>query len=426
MLIYNLFPTLVGRFSDWISHIERASSMGFNWIFLNPIQLPGVSGSLYSIKDYFSLNPLLTDPESPLAPEDQLRETIKTARENGIEMMIDLVINHSAIDSPLIHEHPEWYVHDKNGKVASPYAMDGEKKVIWGDLARLDHKKTSDPEGLYGYFRGLVDHLISLGFKGFRCDAAYQVPQSVWNRLISDTRESSPEAVFVAETLGCSPRQTTETASAGFDYIFNSSKWWDYKGQWLMEQYKLFSAVCPSISFPESHDTRRMAEEFDGNINVLKRSYLFSALFSSGVMIPIGFEYGFKKRLHVVNTRPGDWESTEIDICSFIARVNKVKMSYEIFNTDAPTTMGRRKANRNILMINKQTHRETAMVAINMDSSSSQRLISDNIEDMLPGALGAVKCLIPGQEASELTGKLDIALNPGDGIILIAGAANDR
>jgi len=47
-------------------------------------------------------------------------------------------------------------------------------------------------------------------------------------------------------------------------------------------------------------------------------------------MIPIGFKFGFRKRLHVVKTRPEDWEETEIDLTSYIAQVNKVKDRFAI------------------------------------------------------------------------------------------------
>jgi starch synthase (maltosyl-transferring) len=42
--------------------------------------------------------------------------------------------------------------------------------------------------------------------------------------------------VFVAETLGCSPEETRQTAEAGINAIFNSSKWWDFSSDWLLEQ----------------------------------------------------------------------------------------------------------------------------------------------------------------------------------------------
>lgn len=40
MIIYNLFPPLVGALSNWGKHLARASEMGFNWLFVNPLQLP--------------------------------------------------------------------------------------------------------------------------------------------------------------------------------------------------------------------------------------------------------------------------------------------------------------------------------------------------------------------------------------------------
>jgi starch synthase (maltosyl-transferring) len=80
MRIYNLFPLLVGRFTDWPPHVERAAEMGFDWIFVNPVQKPGRSGSLYSIADHFELNPRLVDPTaSPQNPEKQLRNAIEHA-----------------------------------------------------------------------------------------------------------------------------------------------------------------------------------------------------------------------------------------------------------------------------------------------------------------------------------------------------------
>ena len=74
MIIYNLFPLLAGKAGQWAGHLKRASEMGFNWVFVNPIQLPGFSGSLYSIKDYFQINPLFVDEESPVSPGDQIKD----------------------------------------------------------------------------------------------------------------------------------------------------------------------------------------------------------------------------------------------------------------------------------------------------------------------------------------------------------------
>ncbi|MEE8380852.1 MAG: alpha-amylase family glycosyl hydrolase, partial [Thermodesulfobacteriota bacterium] len=255
MIIYNLFPLLAGKFTEWEGHLMRASDMGFNWVFVNPIHCPGSSGSLYSIKDYFSLNTLMVDQESKKTPQEQIKETNKTAEKLGLKMMVDLVINHCATDSDLIRRQPEWFQREKNGRVVNPFCDEDGKKVVWKDLAKFDFRNTKDQEGLFKYFFKVVEFLINLGFKGFRCDAAYQIPVSFWKRLISETKTQYPDVLFFAETLGCTADQTRKTAGAGFDYIFNSSKWWDFHSHWLMEHYNLTREIAPSIGFPESHDT---------------------------------------------------------------------------------------------------------------------------------------------------------------------------
>jgi starch synthase (maltosyl-transferring) len=200
MIIYNLFPLLAGKFTNWTKHLLRASEMGFNWIFVNPIQCPGKSGSLYSIRDYFGFNPVLVDQESKKTPEEQVRGMVGKAEELGLKWMVDLVINHSSADSDLLTSHPEWFLWDRKGQVAHPFCNENGKRVVWKDLAKFDHKNTKDKEGLFRFFLDVVKFLMGLGFKGFRCDAAYQVPRGLWERLIHETKKTHPDVVFFAET----------------------------------------------------------------------------------------------------------------------------------------------------------------------------------------------------------------------------------
>ena len=204
MLIYNLFPLLAGPFGNWEPHFKRAADMGFDWIFVNPVQKPGYSGSLYSIVDYFQLNPLLVDPKSKLTPEQQIKAALATAEQLGLKVMVDLVINHCAFDSELTRQHPEWFVQE-NGNVAHPFCMENGHKVVWGDLAQFNHPHTSDPEGLYRYCYKIVEYLLELGFKGFRCDAAYQIPGHIWSRLIRDIRQKYPGTAFWPKPLVAPP-----------------------------------------------------------------------------------------------------------------------------------------------------------------------------------------------------------------------------
>lgn len=336
--IYNLFPLLVGSVDRWTEHLPRISGMGFDWLFINPFHYPGYSGSLYAVKDYFRLNPLFHSAGT-LPEKEQLKSFVRNAGEYGISVMMDLVINHTAKDSQLATLHPDWFARDPDGSIQSPFAVDPddpEKKTVWGDLGEIDYSPGKDLTGLMEYWISLLQFYMELGFKGFRCDAAYKVPQSVWSEIIGQAKVFDPDSFFFAETLGCKTEEALALQGAGFDYFFNSSKWWDFREPWLLKQYETFRHIAPSISFPESHDTDRLAEETDGNEDVSKFRYLFSAIFSAGIMMPIGFEFGFRKRLNIVHTRPQDWENPTFDISSFIREVNQWKRSVPLFNEEGP------------------------------------------------------------------------------------------
>jgi starch synthase (maltosyl-transferring) len=101
------------------------------------------------------------------------------------------------------------------------------------------------------------------------------------------------------------------------------------------------------VAFPESHDTPRLAMTLgDPAPAELTRQYrfhyLFAATFSTGVMMPMGFEYGCRKPLDVVGSRPGDWawetDQPRIDLCAYIGAVNRMKAATPAFNVEGPQT----------------------------------------------------------------------------------------
>jgi len=233
--IYNLFPTLVGEVSKWLPHVERAADMGFNWVFLNPIQITGASGSLYSIRDYFKLSPILFPQETPEEQFEAFRKFVKKSRELGVEVMVDLVINHTAYDNPLTRTNRNWYRINDDGSIKNPGAADDHAPggyVVWGDLSEIDNECSPDLPNLYEYWWKMVDMFLDLGVRGFRCDAAYQIPFELWQMLIRRAKEKAPDSRFFAESLGCPIEDTIILAEAGHDFVFNSGKWWDYRKVW--------------------------------------------------------------------------------------------------------------------------------------------------------------------------------------------------
>ncbi|MBM4320614.1 MAG: alpha-amylase [Deltaproteobacteria bacterium] len=381
IIIYNIFPRLAGKLDQWLRHAERARELGFTWIFLNPVQLPGFSGSLYSVKDHRSVNPEFLPEGTRGNGYAELGRTLSLLHDLGLRVMVDLVINHTAIDSPLVEEHPSWFRWTEEhgqAKVRNPCAVDPDDPricTVWGDLAEVDNEASLDKEGLWSFWEQVVVEYLELGFDGFRCDAAYKVPAKLWQRLIDRARQLRPEALFCAETLGCTPREVFALRGCGFDLLFNSSKWWSFDKPWALEQHEAYQEVAPSIAFPESHDTERLAAQTGGLEAVQQQRYAFAAAFSKGVMILIGYELGFRRKLHVVHTGPDSWEQPGMDISRFIQHVNQLKASQPLLQVE-----GRLQAvspmDRPTLVLEKRDEAtgESMLVVVNKDWHQPQEL----------------------------------------------------
>ncbi len=412
--IYNLFPRLVGKIPNWVNHFPRIVQMKFNWIFLNPINYTGFSGSLYSIKDYYKLNPLFYYPENGQSESDQIHWMLNSAHEQGLKVMLDLVINHTAVDHPFTVDHKSWYKL-KDGKIVNPGAWDDGKWVSWGDLAEIDNESSPDRKEIWKYWLELVTYYLDLGFDGFRCDAAYKLPRELWEYLIGESKRKHSDVVWFAESLGCPIEETIELSKSGFQYVFNSSKWWDYKKEWCLEQYSENAPYSKSVSFPESHDTPRLFAETKGDSIMVNHKYLFSALFSSGVMIPVGFEYGFQKHLNVVETTPEDYEDTQHDFSDYITKVNNLKSQFQIFNEESDNHQIKYTENPDIIIILKTSinQKERCLLVINSNFTDEQEIFLYDYLTLLSWNRRVID-ISPENDISNVFTKKEITLQPGE------------
>lgn len=419
--IYNLFPRLLGAINHWYKHIERINEMDFNWVYLNPLNFAGFSGSLYATKDPFKFNPLFTPTEKASDPYswEPLKNFIQECHQHNLKFMMGLIINHISIDSYLLTEHKSWFKKkwallekytrlpikffegDKMPDVkeysrdeyileytlAHPYAIDpndARQVTIYGDQVELDYENPNVYREIIDYWKEYFDFILDLGIDGFRCEAAYQIPHDAWEELISYVRNKNQDVLFLADTLGCSLEQCRNISDAGFDYIHSSSKWWDYKESWLIEQYNEFRQHAPSVSFPESHETKRVAEETNGNEKIQIFRYLFAAFFSAGVLMPLGYEYGFKTQLDVVEMKPSDWETKKFDISNEIRKINEFKQQYRCLNEDGKI-IRKPYEDENILLLRKTSKDEKQhfLLIYNKDWNNFHKVHISNLGEIL-------------------------------------------
>ncbi len=97
-----------GPMSGWDAHLAEASRRGYNFIHYTPLQERGASGSPYSIRDQYAFDPALLRAGATDGGVAETREMMRRAkREYGLGSLTDVVLNHTAPDSPWLQEHPE-------------------------------------------------------------------------------------------------------------------------------------------------------------------------------------------------------------------------------------------------------------------------------------------------------------------------------
>ena len=417
--IYNLFPRLAGPIDKWKDHFERIAGMGFDWIFVNPFHETGASNSLYAVKDYYRLNPDFRG-RSRKSDDALIRSFVDAAAKSGLSVMMDLVINHTAQDGRVPEEHPNWFVHNPDGSLAAPFAVDPadtRKKTVWEDLAEIDYSDRQERGEIIRYFSDVVSHYMGLGIQGFRCDAAYKVPSSAWREIIDTAKRTRSDAVFAAESLGALQEQVEALRGGGFDLLFNSSKWWDFQAPWLLDQYEMFRSIAPSVAFPETHDTERLVTDLEGQgggdsgwvEQEYRRAYMFAAAFSTAVMIPVGYEFGFRKKLHVVATTPDDWETPAFDLTKFIGDVNRMKADAPALNEEGPQHQLHLGDGRVTCLLRRaESGPHWALTLVNTDRGGAHAIRLDGLDGG-----GSAREITPGANGARFDAGAEVAVEPG-------------
>ena len=258
---------------------------------------------------------------------------MRAAADQGLAVMLDLIVPHAAREATLLAEHPNWFRRGDQGLVAPVLANpdNARQPRVMADLAELELGNPDLHAAQIAYFADLACHYLDLGAAGFRCSSAYKVPPGLWRAIIARVRERHPDAVFLAAALGCPFDQVLALADCGFDLIFESSRWWDFHAPWFLEQRQQLRRIAPTVAFPEDHNTPRLAEAFDVHrpeevARLYRARYLLAAGIASGVLMPMGFEFGVRRRLDPVATRPADWQADTatpaVDLTGFIAETN--------------------------------------------------------------------------------------------------------
>ena len=183
-VIYEVYLRSVspaGTFRGLQNRLDALQALGVTVLWLMPIHpigqkhRKGTLGCPYSARDYLDVSP-------EHGTIDDLRALIAAAHERGMTLIIDMVLNHSAWDCPLVEQHPDWYTHDDAGRIVPP-------NPDWSDVAELNYEK---PQLRRYMTDALLFWLRDVGVDGFRCDVSGLLPTDFWETARDELDAGGP------------------------------------------------------------------------------------------------------------------------------------------------------------------------------------------------------------------------------------------
>lgn len=334
LVIYQVFTRNYkdGTFRAVEEDLERIQALGADYVYLLPIQPSGTKnrkgsmGSPYAIRDYRAIDPVQG------TMEDFVRLT-ESVHARGMKIMIDVVYNHTAPDSWLAENHPEWFYHKPDGSF-------GNRIGDWWDVIDLDY---SNP-GLWEYQIDTLK-LWARYVDGFRCDVAPMIPLEFWRQAREAVAQIRPDCLWLAESV--EPEMVKECRAQGipmssdgelyqvFDILYDYDIYHKMVGvatgknslSDYLERVNLQEAVYPEnfckLRCLENHDRPRAAALYPEQGQLLNWT-AWNYFANGAAMLYMGQEYRAEHHPTLFDRDTVDF-APEWDISPFLAALAEIK-----------------------------------------------------------------------------------------------------
>ncbi len=247
--------------------------------------------------------------------------------------MIDVVYNHTAHDSRLVLEHPDWFHRDPSGAPVTTVPD-------WSDVIDLNHPNPALAEYLIETLQGWTE----FGVDGFRCDVAALLPVKFWIDARRRVAEIKSGVIWLAELVHASfveaRRRAGLTALSdgelyqAFDLAYDYDIWpiWEkavtgaVPAARYLEMLRYQDAIYPANAIKmrgvENHDRPRI-QKLAPSPDQANAWTAFMAFNKGPFLIYAGLESAAVHTPSLFDPDPIDWGSYTLQ--SYITRLARLK-----------------------------------------------------------------------------------------------------
>ena len=320
----------VGDLNGITEKLDYIADLGFNGIWLTPI-MPSPTYHKYDVIDYCAVDEVFGTIED-------FEELVKGCHDRGINLIIDMVANHSSSQNPWFEEacaylrelpegaepdvqecpYVDYYHFSKEQVSGTWYGVAGTdwyyEGSFWSEMPDLNVEN----EGLRKEFEKISDFWIEKGVDGFRMDAAMhyddgdsEVNTGFLNWLYSYCKEKNPDfymvsEVWAAEDTIASYYESMTPSMFNFDTssvegclaktAMGTSSAENFVDK-MMDYQQTYAAVNPDFidaPFLTNHDQVRIANNLQSNADNLKMAAGLLLTMNGSPFVYYGEEIGMK------------------------------------------------------------------------------------------------------------------------------------
>ncbi|MBQ8518122.1 MAG: alpha amylase [Agathobacter sp.] len=331
IFVYSFYDSdgdCIGDLQGVIEKLDYVEYMGFNGIWLMPI-MPSPTYHKYDATDYCAI-------DETYGTMEDFEELVKECHDRGINVVIDLAINHSSSEHPWFTQACEYlrgleegqepdlaecpyvdYYHFSKEKEASTYyAVSGTdwyyEGAFWSGMPDLNLQS----EAVRKEIQEIAKFWIDKGVDGFRMDAVryydragVEANNEVLNWLYTECTKLNPDFYMVSEAfepLGTIAQYYGSKTPSMFNFdagqqtgmLFKAAKGYMAPGEYidqLLSYDKRFSEQNPDYidaPFLTNHDMGRVAEVCVNNETNMKMAAGLMMMMNGSPFVYYGEEIG--------------------------------------------------------------------------------------------------------------------------------------
>ncbi len=339
--VYTFIPNASGSIRHWPDDLKRIQDLGFNAVHVLPVTHMGTSQSPYAAVDLTSVDPGLLDHADPRCGIEQFDHFVQKAAAIGIRLIIDLVFNHTALDSHIATRRRDWIVPDPN-------EADGMKRAGWQDehewhkwddvvLLHYAHENHRTRRELWEFMTqyGLFwTERAAHTNGGIRLDNLHSSHHPFLEHFLPKLRAAHPDLFLVGEFFGDWDLMAQRVLD--YDLSLLMATPWDLKQAYELRGYinylhqrrDHFRFLTPATS----HDTGSPREEF-GNVCELLPRLVVSALMAPGPWgVTQGTEFGLEDRVPFIGRSPRIETPVNPEYADLIRALNRLNQDEALFH----------------------------------------------------------------------------------------------